>query len=417
MEDFSIITIIGIFIQFISFLIGMYHVIIGMAGFIPLKDKNAVETCKINKFALIVSAHNEENVIGNLLHSLKSLDYPKDSYDIFVIADNCTDDTAEAARIAGALVFERVSENRGKGYALEWMFKKLCTFEKQYDYVSIFDADNLVDKNFLSEINKQANKGHEVIQGYVDSKNPFDSWITSSYSLSFWTMSRTFQLARYRLGLCCQLMGTGFAISVDTLKEIGWGATCLTEDMEFTIKLALSGKKAAWAHNARIYDEKPVELINSWRQRKRWMQGHCDVASRYFFKLIKKSFKEIKLTPLDCAVYLVQPIRIITMGIIMFFGYAQTFHPSGDIGFVQLSYLFDSPVIWNTLSILNMLYMPFVVTLERRTVNLKYLLAYLIYPLYNLTWIPIAIQGLTDKNKKDWYHTKHTRNISIDEIK
>ena len=292
MEDFSIITIIGIFIQFISFLIGMYHVIIGMAGFIPLKDKNAVETCKINKFALIVSAHNEENVIGNLLHSLKSLDYPKDSYDIFVIADNCTDDTAEAARIAGALVFERVSENRGKGYALEWMFKKLCTFEKQYDYVSIFDADNLVDKNFLSEINKQANKGHEVIQGYVDSKNPFDSWITSSYSLSFWTMSRTFQLARYRLGLCCQLMGTGFAISVDTLKEIGWGATCLTEDMEFTIKLALSGKKAAWAHNARIYDEKPVELINSWRQRKRWMQGHCDVASRYFFKLIKKSFKE-----------------------------------------------------------------------------------------------------------------------------
>jgi len=415
MNDFGVFTYVSIFIQLISLIIGIYHVLIGMFGFISLKEKKR-ETNKINTFALIVSAHNEEAVIANLIHSLKAIDYPDNSYDIFVVADNCTDQTAQIAENCGANVFIRTSDKRGKGYALEWIFEKLFDFEKKYDYIAVFDADNLSDKSFLKEMNIHANKGHKVIQGYVNSKNPFDSWITVSYSISFWTISRTFQLARYRLGLCCQLMGTGFAIETDTLKRIGWCPDCLTEDMEFTMKLALNDEKVSWAHKAKIYDEKPVTLINSWRQRKRWIQGHCDVASKYFVRLIKKGIKEKKLTPIDCAVYLIQPIRIITMGIIMFFGYAQTFHPSGDIGFVQLSYLFDSPVIWNTISVLNLLYMPVVVTIEQRKFNFKYLFGYFIYPLYNLTWIPIAIQGLTVKNKKDWYHTRHTRNISIDEI-
>lgn len=171
------------------------------------------------------------------------------------------------------------------------MFDKLYKMDEQYDYISVFDADNLVDKNYLKAMNERANQGFKVVQGFLDSKNPYDSWITAAYSFCFWSVNRIFQLSRYKLGLCCELSGTGFIIALDTLKKLGWGATCLTEDMEFTMKLSLNDTRVAFAYDAVVYDEKPLTLKQSWRQRVRWMQGHCDVASRYFFKLIKKALK------------------------------------------------------------------------------------------------------------------------------
>jgi len=129
--------------------------------------------------------------------------------------------------------------------------------EEKYDAISVFDADNLVSANYLLEMNKQLCKGHKVVQGYVDSKNPFDSWITLSYSIAFWLSNRIFSFP-VLFGLELRSLRHGFCISVDVLKEIGWGATCLTEDLEFTMKLALNNYKVAWAHNAVVYDEKPL---------------------------------------------------------------------------------------------------------------------------------------------------------------
>lgn len=140
-------------------------------------------------------------------------------------------------------------------------------------------------------------KGYKVVQGYIDSKNPNDSWITGSYSIAFWTTNRLFQLARTNLGLSNQIGGTGFCMDSKTLKELGWGATCLTEDLEFTCKLVLNGHKVGWAHNARVYDEKPLTLKQSWNQRKRWMQGFADVSSKFFTKLIKKLSRKEVLSP------------------------------------------------------------------------------------------------------------------------
>lgn len=413
----SFMMVFSIILQAFSLSIGLYYLFIGMFGFIPKREKNEVVSEKYNKFALIISAHNEEMVIANMVESLKILDYPEEYYDIFVIADNCTDNTAEIARNAGAIVYERFNEEkRGKGHALEWMFAKLYEMENQYDYISIFDADNLVSKNYLKAMNKQANRGYKVVQGYIDSKNPFDSWITSSYSFSFWCVNRIFQLPRYRLGLCCQLSGTGFIIALDTLKKLGWGATCLTEDMEFTMKLALNNEKVAWAQDAVIYDEKPLTLKQSWRQRKRWMQGHTDVAIRFFTKLIKKAFKEKNWAAFDCAVYLVQPVRVLAMAFIMFMSWAQTFYPDGNLGFFQLSYLFKSPVVWNIIVALQFLYTPFVLAFERREFTKKMFVSYIGYMIYQLTWIPITIQGMIDRKKTEWSHTAHTRQISIAEF-
>ena len=421
MPDGSILLkVISILLQLFSLSIGIYYLAVGLAGFLPERERACI-TDKTHKFALIISAHNEEKVIANMVSSLNALDYPHDKYDILVIADNCTDNTVAEAQKAGATVLERNNPSlRGKGYALEWLFEKLYDNEQGYDYISVFDADNLVDKRFLIEMNKKANQGYKAVQGFLDSKNPYDSWISAAYSYCFWTVNRIFQQARHNLDMCCELSGTGFILALDTLKQLGWGATCLTEDMEFTMKLSLNGEKVAFAYGAKVYDEKPITLKQSWRQRVRWMRGHCDVASRYFFPLIKKGVREKHLSCIDCAVYLVQPIRIIATGIITFFAYTQTFFPDGDLGFIQLAYLFPESAVWTTvwniIAVTQLLYAPFVIWYERREMSLKMIFYYFTCLIYNFTWIPIAIQGLIEKNKTEWAHTEHTRAVTMEDI-
>jgi cellulose synthase/poly-beta-1,6-N-acetylglucosamine synthase-like glycosyltransferase len=256
-------------------------------------------------------------VIGNLLDSIRKQDYPKKLLKVFVVADNCTDKTAEIAKNHGAIVLERFNDTeKGKGFALKWAFNQIFKMNKKYDAFCVFDADNVIEKNFLLEMNKHMCNGYRVVQGYIDTKNPFDSWITASYAIAFWTSNRLFQLARYYLGMTCSLCGTGFCVEADIIREKGWNATCLTEDLEFTMKLALDDIKVGWAHDAIVYDEKPLTLKQSWHQRIRWSQGFADCTGRFFFQLMRKAIKEKNLVAFDCATYLLQPLRILVYGII-----------------------------------------------------------------------------------------------------
>ncbi|MBR0278004.1 MAG: glycosyltransferase, partial [Clostridia bacterium] len=139
---------IGYIVQILFLMLGAYYFFVSVFAFIPRKNRPDI-TDKYHDYALIVAAHNERRVIENMVDSLKRLDYPKDKYSIFVVADNCADNTAELARNAGAEVFERFDDTkRGKGFALEWMFDKIYQMERKYDSVIIFDADNIVDKDF-----------------------------------------------------------------------------------------------------------------------------------------------------------------------------------------------------------------------------------------------------------------------------
>lgn len=400
-------------IQIVIFVAGCYFFGISVFSWIKKKEEPAENYPPEKKFALVIAAHNEELVIAHIIDSLSKQNYPKGLYDIFVIADNCTDKTSEIAKRKGALVYQRINnEEKGKGFALEWMFDKIYSMEKGYDAISVFDADNLVSANYLMEMNKQLCKGHKVVQGYIDSKNPMDSWITCSYSIAFWLANRIFQLPRYYLGLSCSLCGTGFCVDLETLKKIGWGATCLTEDLEFTMKLVLNDMKVAWAHNAVVYDEKPLSLKQSWNQRRRWMQGHADCASRFLGPLFHKAIKEHDLIAFDCAVYLFQPIRFIFIGLITIMMWIQTVYP--DSPFFSLKYIFPVEV-WNIFVILQFFYGPLIILGENKF-NYKVLLGFLIYPFYCLTWVPITIQGFLSKDNKNWDHTSHTREITINEL-
>ena len=459
-----ILTITAIF-QIFVFALTCYYLILGMFGLFRRKEKKNYNPK--NRFALLIAAHNEEVVIGSLIESMLKLDYPKEMYDIFVIADNCNDDTAKISKSYGVNVCERFNKDKkGKGYALEWMFAKLFKMDKQYDAVAIFDADNLVHKDFLKEINSKLQEGYKVVQGYIDSKNPNDSWIATAYSIAFWTQNRMFQLARANVGFSNQIGGTGFAIETNTLKKLGWGATCLTEDLEFTCKLVLNDEKVGWAHDAMIYDEKPLKLGQSWTQRKRWMQGFTDVASRYFFKLIKKSIKERKFYVFDCALYVLQPFITLLLGASALLTLMQIDSSNGMHIFL-ISSLFGD-VGWKAFAAVQFLITPLVLAIDKKVTkpflammvlyssnvfvvpyivqtienpemswsigilyNLSFLLItwiflgrknlilffrFLLYGLYTLTWIPITIQGILNKNNKDWNHTKHVRNIEIVDV-
>jgi cellulose synthase/poly-beta-1,6-N-acetylglucosamine synthase-like glycosyltransferase len=379
------------FFQIFVFVITCYYLILGFAGFFRKKE-NKNYTPK-NKFALLIAAHNEEVVVGSLIESMLKLDYPKEMYDIFVIADNCTDNTAKISKEYNVNVCERFCEDkRGKGYALEWMFSNLFKMDKKYDAVAIFDADNLVHKNFLKEINSKLQSGYKVVQGYIDSKNPEDSWIAAAYSIAFWTQNRMFQLARENVGFSNQIGGTGFAIETNTLKELGWGATCLTEDLEFTCKLVLNGEKVGWAHDAIIYDEKPLKLKQSWTQRKRWMQGFTDVASRYFFKLIKKSIVDRKFYVFDCALYVLQPFITLLLGISAMLTLIQA-NTSGVNIFI-INYLF-SDTGFKAFAVVQFLITPIILAIDKK-VTKPFLIMMVLYS-SNVFVVPYL-----DSNIENW---------------
>lgn len=461
MKEF-VFSITAVF-QLVVFSLMMYYFALAFFGMKRKNEKKNYTPTK--KFAMIVAAHNEEVVIGKLIESMLNQNYPRELFDIFVIADNCTDNTAKIARKYGVYVYERFNkEQRGKGYALEWMFDKIFKMKKQYDAIAIFDADNLVSKNWCKEINSKMLEGYKVVQGYIDSKNPNDSWIAASYSIAFWTQNRMYQLARANVGLSNQIGGTGFAIDTDILKEFGWGATCLTEDLEFSCKLILNGEKVGWAHDAIIYDEKPLTLKQSWVQRRRWMQGFTDVASRYFFKLLKKGIKERKWFILDCALYVIQPFFTLMIGISTVLSFIQSMTPShifiigdltGDftfklIGVIQFlvtplmlkldkkispglflmlifytSNVFVLPIFANyadnylQVLIIDVVYNVAFLIATALFLGKKKLIMFfrfLLYGLYTLTWIPITVEGMLRKNNKEWNPTKHVRNIEIYDV-
>lgn len=402
-------------VQFLLFLLGAYYMIIMISGWIPFPEKEAdnTHTLPYHRFAIVIPAHNEDKVIGSMVRSLKRQQYPSFMFDIFVICDNCSDNTEYEARKAGARVFVRQNnKQRGKGYALDWAFDRIFTLETEYDAICVFDADNVVSSCYLAEMNKMLALGHQVVQGYIDSKNPFDSWISLSYSIAFWLSNRIFQQTRYNLGLSCGLCGTGFCVKSEIIREIGWGATCLTEDLEFTMKLVLNDKKVAFCKKAVVYDEKPLTFMQSWRQRKRWMQGHTDCARRYLPKLFRKSFREVNLSALDCAVYLFQPIRFICFGLATVFSWSGSAFPS--IPLYIIGYAFPSEV-WSVIVLVQFLFGPLVVLFEKKW-DLRVLVGFFVYPFYCFTWLPVTLAGIKNAGRKDWDHTRHTRNISIEEI-
>ena len=255
-----------------------YQIAIGLFGF-RKTGKDYRDHDPESRFLVLVPAHNEEKVIGDIIQNLKKMDYPRELYDFYIIADNCTDGTAEKARSLGAKVIETRKESpdapTGKPIALRKALKQI-NYRDRYDLLMIFDADNLIDTNMFREVNSQYldKEKPEFIQCYLGVKNK-KGLVPWFYYTGYTLSNRFFDLAKHRLGLNAVIGGTGFAMSTGYLYQCGgWSTMTLTEDFELQVEATLEGRRILWNHFTRVYDEKPTRLTAAIRQRIRWGQGH-----------------------------------------------------------------------------------------------------------------------------------------------
>ncbi len=229
-----------------------------------------------HKYAILVAARNEEKVVGNLVDSIRKQDYPQELVTIFVVADNCTDNTAEVSRQQGAICYERFDpDHRTKGFALQYLVKcidrdyGIDAFEGYF----IFDADNLLKSDYLKNMNESFDAGEKIITSYRNTKNFDDNWISASYGVHWIRTIRNEHRARSLFHLATRIQGTGFLFAWEVIKD-GWNYTSLTEDRAFCADAVANGYKISYNNKAEFYDEQPIDIKTAFRQRIRWSKGH-----------------------------------------------------------------------------------------------------------------------------------------------
>jgi len=371
-----------------------------------------------HRFAAIIAARNEQDVIGNLVESLKAQNYPARLFDIIVVPNNCTDNTKAVAEQAGAAIVECPYEVHSKGDALTFIFNHLIKNNDVYDAFCIFDADNVVHKDFLYEMNKAYCNGSRVAQGYRDSKNPADTFISACYSIYYWGVNRFYNHARSALGMSAMINGSGFMIATDVLRETrGWRTYTMTEDLEFTAQCAMRGTKIDWVSGAIIYDEQPTTFLQSWIQRKRWSTGIIQGSEMYSWRLFKQFLKNKNICCLDMSLFFLSPLITVIfafvslLSIILNIAYILIFIFPGityasvfEKMFISFNVSYITATALSTLAII----------LEHKKISRvgKGVLGYWIFI---TSWIPINFICLF-KRVQTWDEIKHSRNIKISEI-
>ncbi len=283
---------------------GLWYLVSGLAcvrkpvdyGFHPARTK----------FAILVAARNEELVIGPLINSLLTQDYPADLYDIWVIPNNCADNTARAAASFGARVLECTVPVKSKGEVLRFAYNRLRG--RRYDAWLVFDADNVVDSRFLAEMNNARLAGAQAAQGYRDSKNPYDTAVSGCSSIYYWMMDRFHNGGKAGMGVSAMIGGTGFMVTQALLDRLGgWRTETISEDLEITAQTILAGERVAYVPKAVTYDEQPLTWEQSFTQRRRWTSGTLQVAQRCLPALNEFQARRPRLTLFDFETTLLLP--------------------------------------------------------------------------------------------------------------
>lgn len=285
--------------------------------FFFLKAKKYPKAEIQHKFAIIIAAKNEKNTIGKSVECiLNKLNYPRDKYDVFVVADNCTDDTAMIATQAGAIVIERNDITKvSKGYALEFAFNHLLSLEEKYEAYCIFDADTIPHKEYLNYMNDAFEAGESIANCFLDSQNWTQNISSGVSSLWYLRDCRFSCHTRSAIGLPCMLSGHGIMIANSVIEEIGgWDSVGLLEDAEFTINRVLEGKKIGYVKDAIIYDDNPSKVSDTFKRNIRMGNG----LSKLFFdkggSLLKNFFCSFKFKYLDMFLTLMfAPIAVIAV--------------------------------------------------------------------------------------------------------
>lgn len=355
------------------------------------KPRGAPPGDRSRRFRIVVPAHDEAGVIGNLLADSARLDYRHHLYTVWVIADHCSDDTAAVARGAGASVQERSSGSRGKGPALR---DHLEAHPLDYDEaLVVIDADNRLPSDLLSRFSDELDAGHQVLQAYLDVTNPDASPMATANAISYWASNRMVQQARTRIGWSADLGGTGMCFTPAALAAAGGFGESLTEDADLGARLAHVGHRVRWLHDLRIRDEKPTRIGVALRQRARWAAGRRGVARRHAGRLLIDAFRRRDFGRADLALRLIQPGRSFVALLS-----ALTVVLSAT---AMRGVLLPWPV-WAAATAVQ-LGLP-IAFLARERVARRYLLAYPLLTIIAALWVPVRILS---RLTRGWYRTPH----------
>lgn len=404
-------------IGFILFLCYSYQIFYAIVPF-SIKARAHKMPIKKNKIAILIAARNEEAVIGNLLSSINNQDYDKSLLDVVVIADNCTDKTAEIARKNGATVFERINKKEiGKGYALDYAIGKLRKSSEwqELDGIIVLDADNVLTPNYVTEMNKTHSDGYEAFTSYRNSKNYGDNWISAGYGLWYIRESKFLHYARMLLRSSCAISGTGFFVSRALLDKFnGWKFYLLTEDIEFSIFAIINGVKIGCCIDAELFDEQPITFKQSYKQRLRWSKGFFQVWKKHGKALVRGIFKHRKFAFFDMTMN-IMPAFILTVTLLSTSISAIAF---GIFGIGNPTPVLESLLGYIAFTYSIMLLMGLITVISEwkriHTSSTKKLGYLFTFPFFMYTYIPISLIALF--KRVAWEPIHHTRSKSFDEV-
>ena len=350
---------------------------------------------QLKHYAVLISARNEEQVIGQLLNSINNQTY-KGDVTTFVMADNCTDDTYGEALRHGAVAYTRTSTTQiGKGYAMEALIKNIQRdYPEGFDGFFVFDADNILTPNYIEEMHKCHLEGNEAITSYRNIKNYGDNWISSGYGLWFLRETMYLNYTRYKIGASAAISGTGFFFSNSVLKDIGgWPFHLLTEDIEFTINRVCKGRKIAFCRTAVFYDEQPTSLKQSITQRMRWARGYIQVFRHYGKDLISEIFRG-NFSAFDMAMNIMPAFLLTALSITCNLTYGIIGAIAGGDVTIALYSMFET--VFNACALLFVLGSITLIT-EWKNIHARpsrKIFSAFSFPIFMLTYIPIAFTAM-----------------------
>ena len=377
---------------------------------------------KEHKYAAVIAARNESAVIKYLIDSIRAQDYPKDKLSVFVVADNCTDDTAQVARDAGAIVYERFDNKLvGKGYALDYIFRKIEEDhgDEGIEAYMVFDADNLLAPGFIRAMNDEYDAGYKVLTSYRNSKNYGSNWISAGYSLWYLRESVYLNNSRMILGTSCAISGTGFLVDAELIRnQGGWIHHLLTEDIEFSTDCILHDIKIGYCADAMVYDEQPITFEQSWKQRLRWSKGFYQVFGHYSLELIKNIFKKKRFACYDMLMTLT-PAVFVTLGSLLFNGIIALY---ALYDFQSMKHILPIALQAIGAALMNGYLTLFIVGALTTFTEwkkfscpaIKKILYMFTFPIFIYTYVPISIVALF--KKVHWAPIKHQVACSVDEV-
>lgn len=293
-------------------LVSAYIFVICLAAWmVPSRRSGAPSKSRI---AVLVPAHNEEQGIGTTVKDLLASNYPRDAFEIFVIADNCSDGTARAAMAAGAQAFERHDEvKRGKGFALDWALTAQASVLSAFDVVAFVDADMYVDREFLSAINERfADSRIQAVQGRYTVSNPAASPLAAMGYMSFAYVNHVRPAGRSALGGTAELKGSGMAFRRELICSIGWPAASIAEDVDFGKDLLFRGVRVVYAPDAVVTSDIPTTLRQVTVQQSRWEGGKIHVFRKFFGRTLGALVRRPSIALADALLdLLVPPLSVV----------------------------------------------------------------------------------------------------------